>query len=192
MDWLVQLAAGDRPAAGARGMPAARAGAGSVRWPGQQQVCTYVSAGSEPSTKELLSSLAAAGVLVHVPVCEPGFALSWVRWFPGVPMARSALAPVMEPVGVRQSFSELGHVLAVLVPALAVDESGTRMGQGGGYYDRFLAGLAGTTAAPGTQVTLAAVVHDDEVLPAGTLPRDPFDMPVQWALTPSGARRLDG
>ncbi|MBP2413420.1 5-formyltetrahydrofolate cyclo-ligase [Arthrobacter stackebrandtii] len=198
LDWVESLAAAAAPAGGPPADAAPLGGLSSGAFPGtgppaaRLQVCAYISTGTEPSTDELLSALAAAGHLVHVPVCEPGFALSWVRWFPGVAMVRSALAPVMEPVGVRRPFPELGPVPAVLVPALAVDESGTRMGQGGGYYDRFLAGLAGSTASPGTRVTVAAVVHSNEILSAGMLPRDTFDMPVSWALSPSGVRRLGG
>lgn len=145
-------------------------------------VCAYISMGNEPPTGDLLGALATSGRTVYVPVCEAGHQLSWVRWIPGVEMVRSKLAPVMEPVGPRLPFGSLGPVAAVLIPALAVDDSGVRLGQGGGYYDRFLAGTA--------QLMVAAVVHAHEVLPAGTLPHDPLDAPVTHALTPAGHRAL--
>lgn len=63
----------------------------------------------------------------------------------------------------------------VLVPALAVDRSGVRLGRGGGFYDRALA-----LCRPGTR--LIAVVRDDEVL--DTVPREPHDIPMTHALTP--------
>jgi 5-formyltetrahydrofolate cyclo-ligase len=66
------------------------------------------------------------------------------------------------------------------VPALAVDGAGTRLGQGGGSYDRALARLGA-----GARRLVLAVVHDDEVL-AGPLPREPHDVGVDGALTPSG------
>lgn len=150
---------------------------------GAGAVCAYLSVGNEPPTAELLHELAAAGHTVYVPVCEPGFHLSWVRWLPGVALARSALAPVMEPVGSRLSFPGLGPVRAVLVPALAVDASGTRLGQGGGYYDRFLGGAA--------DATVAAVVYEQELFPAAALPRDRLDMPVGFAVTPGGVHALE-
>ena len=151
-------------------------------------VCAYTSMGNEPQTLELLARLHSGGYSVHVPVCEPGFQLGWVRWFPGVRMVRSRFAPVMEPVGERRPFAQLGPVLAILVPALAVDRSGTRMGQGGGYYDRFLAGIppAGTAAS----VPVAAVVNENEVVAAGLLPRDALDIPVGFALTRGGIQAL--
>ena len=84
----------------------------------------------------------------------------------------------------KKNFRKLACVLAlVLLPALAVDGAGTRLGQGGGHYDRTLALLPSTR--PGRPV-LAAVVRDPELLPAGALPREAHDVPVDAALTPSG------
>ncbi|MEV8181256.1 5-formyltetrahydrofolate cyclo-ligase [Specibacter sp. NPDC078692] len=150
-------------------------------------VCAYISTGYEPPTQELLRACTAAGYIVHVPVCEPDFQLSWVRWHSAVELVRSAWAPVMEPLGARIPFEALvagtgaasshNQLRAIIVPALAVDAEGTRLGQGGGYYDRFLAGVSG--------VPLAAVIYDDEYLPAGALPYDSLDMPVHYALSPS-------
>ncbi|WP_449373781.1 5-formyltetrahydrofolate cyclo-ligase [Arthrobacter psychrolactophilus] len=103
-------------------------------------------------------------------------------------MVRSTLAPVMEPVGERFSFAELTSVQAILLPALAVDGDGVRLGQGGGYYDRFLAGL---TAKGGSEVVpLAAVVHEHEYFPNISLPHDDLDAPVTDVLTPAGHRQL--
>jgi 5-formyltetrahydrofolate cyclo-ligase len=63
----------------------------------------------------------------------------------------------------------------VLVPALAVDWHGIRLGRGGGHYDRTL-----PLATPGTP--LVAIVRDDEVL--ASVPVQPHDVPVTAALTP--------
>ncbi|MHA7177989.1 5-formyltetrahydrofolate cyclo-ligase [Arthrobacter sp. Sr24] len=157
-------------------------------------VCAYISTGYEPPTQEILRACTAAGYSIYIPVCEPDFRLSWVRWHPDVQLIRSELAPVMEPIGPRISFEVLSvgaggsssndQVRAIIVPALAVDTAGIRLGQGGGYYDRFLAGVSG--------VPLAAVIYDDECLPAGTLPYDSLDMPVDYALTPSAWIPLGG
>lgn len=163
----------------------------------QMTVCAYVSMDQEPPTVPLMEAWAAAGHTVYVPVCEPNFHLSWVRWLPGVPMARSTLAPVMEPVGPRLPFTALGStvagastsadthppVQALVIPALAVDTSGVRLGQGGGYYDRFLATIP---ALP-----IAAVVHPHELLAPGLLPHDSLDVRVNYALTPTGFQRCE-
>ncbi len=86
----------------------------------------------------------------------------------------------------------------IFLPATAVDYSGNRIGQGGGYYDKFLAELAalqysGTPTSDGgllPPVPTAAVVYDGEVLPAGSIPAESFDRKVGAALTPSGVVQL--
>ncbi|WP_425860114.1 5-formyltetrahydrofolate cyclo-ligase [Arthrobacter sp. TWP1-1] len=171
LDWLETLGPDDAGLAGSG--PSA---GGSV--------CAYMSIGGEPPTGPLLAALASAGYAVFVPVCEPGFQMTWARWTPGAQMQRSSLAPVMEVVGRRLPFDRLESVRAILLPALAVDGSGVRLGQGGGYYDRFLAGLSNDGGA--TSVPLAAVVHENEYFPAGSLPHDSLDAPVAYALTPAG------
>ncbi|WP_062007493.1 MULTISPECIES: 5-formyltetrahydrofolate cyclo-ligase [Arthrobacter] len=156
--------------------------------PAPLTICAYVSVGPEPSTALLLTTLSQAGDHVFVPVCRPGHQLSWVSWHPGVPMQRSTLAPVMEPVGRRHAFAALGPVAALLLPALAVDTSGVRLGQGGGYYDRFLASLQTTKNAGLPGVPAAAVVYDHEVLAPHQLPHDALDQPVDYLLTPDNVR----
>ena len=104
----------------------------------------FLSYGAEPPTGGLLRQLDAAGYTVFVPICEPERRLSWTRWFPGVEMARSAVGPIDEPVGERFGPELMGGIDVVLVPAQAVDVNGDRLGQGGGYYDRFIASLHGT------------------------------------------------
>ncbi|MDN6795644.1 MAG: hypothetical protein L0L69_11450, partial [Propionibacterium sp.] len=79
----------------------------------------------------------------------------------------------------------LHSATVVLVAALAVDLSGTRLGQGGGWYDRALEHLS-----PGVRVV--AAVLDGEILAAGALPREPHDHPVDAVITPTRALLLDG
>lgn len=154
-------------------------------------VCAYISSGSEPGTGPLLEALVGAGHRVYVPVCESGNQLSWTEWTPGTGLALSEFAPVMEPTGPRLPFARLGAVAGLLLPALAVDAAGVRLGQGGGYYDRFLAALA-SPAEGGTQtVPTAAVVHEQEVFPQGVLPHDVLDRPVAWLVTPGGWRKAE-
>jgi 5-formyltetrahydrofolate cyclo-ligase len=63
----------------------------------------------------------------------------------------------------------------MLVPALAVDRRGRRLGRGGGFYDRTL-----PLCARGAR--LVAVVRDDEVL--DEVPDEPHDVPMTHVLTP--------
>jgi 5-formyltetrahydrofolate cyclo-ligase len=66
----------------------------------------------------------------------------------------------------------------VLVPALAVDRRGIRIGKGAGYYDRSL-----PLADPG--VPLVAVVYDEELV--DRLPAEEHDFPVTAVLRPGSA-----
>ena len=84
---------------------------------------------------------------------------------------------------------------AIFLPATALDFSGNRIGQGGGYYDKFLAALAAMFTASGeapgaAPLPTAAVVYDTELLPAGSIPVESFDRKVGAALTPGGIIRL--
>ena len=94
-----------------------------------------------------------------------------------------ALAPgrfgLSEPTGARLGVEAVLGADLLLVPALAVDHRGRRLGRGGGSYDRVLARVAGAVPA-------LAVVDDAEVVPA--VPVEPHDRPVQGYVTPSGVR----
>lgn len=145
-------------------------------------VACYLSVGTEPGTAELLAGLHAAGYRVVVPVCEPDRRLSWCYWSPGIDMVPGLFGSLLEPAGKRYAASELPSLDLVFVPALAADDAGGRMGKGGGYYDRFLAGLR----ADGNAAPAVAVVFDHEFVPAGSFETTPLDAVVDAVLTPSG------
>ncbi|MEH3154627.1 MAG: 5-formyltetrahydrofolate cyclo-ligase [Gordonia paraffinivorans] len=144
-------------------------------------VCAYVSVGTEPATGPLLAAVAATGARVLLPITLPG-SPSPLEW--AVAGGPEALAPgrfgLLEPTGKRLGPDAVTRADVVFVPALAVDTRGVRLGRGAGFYDRSLVGAGGA---------LVAVVHDDEVLPH--VPGDEHDVPMGWALTPTGGfRRL--
>ncbi|MFJ6001309.1 5-formyltetrahydrofolate cyclo-ligase [Arthrobacter sp. NPDC092385] len=150
-------------------------------------VAAYLGVAPEPETVPLLEDLHRLGFGVVVPVCEPAYQLSWATWHPGVALQRSVRAPVEEPTGPRRPFDEVPDVGLILVPALGIDRSGHRIGQGGGYYDRFLAHLP--MDAPGA-IPRLGVVYRSEVLPAGTIPAESYDQPLAGAFTPDGLVRF--
>ena len=148
--------------------------------------CVYLGVGNEPPTLPLITALHRNGHRVLLPVCEPGRELAWVFWEPEAEFVRSRYAPVMEPAGPRHGPDVAGGAAALFIPATAVDLDGNRVGQGGGYYDKFL----GHLATAGKEIPLAAVIYDEELLPAGTIPAEEFDRPVPAVLVPSGVRPL--
>jgi 5-formyltetrahydrofolate cyclo-ligase len=159
----------------------------------------YLGVGSEPPTLPLLSALHDAGHRVLLPVCEPGISLSWVYWTPESTFVRSRFAPIQEPVGEHFGAEIMRSAAGIFVPATAVDFSGNRIGQGGGYYDKFLGTLESLFPVPDgpsddggrlPPLPASAVVYDGEVLPAGSIPVESFDRRVPSALTPGGFVRL--
>lgn len=84
-----------------------------------------------------------------------------------------------EPDGERCGHDALSRADLILAPALAVDASGTRLGHGGGYYDR---------ALPFRRdgVPVVAVLNRGELLAAGALVREPHDVLADAVLTPDG------
>lgn len=137
---------------------------------GVARVAGYVPLRTEPGSVELLAELGARGIEVLVPVTLSDRDLDWARWSAG-------------GVGERLGVDAIRTAELVLVPALAVACDGTRLGRGGGSYDRALARC-------GPAPAVAALLFDDEVLPR--LPRDPWDVPVPAAVTPSGWIPLSG
>jgi 5-formyltetrahydrofolate cyclo-ligase len=144
--------------------------------------CAYFGVDPEPPTLPLIRELHRHGHTVLLPICEPGRQLSWAHWSPEAEFVRSRFAPVMEPAGVRHDHEIMASVAGLFIPATAVDRSGNRIGQGGGYYDVLL----GSLDSRGLHIPLAAIVFDSEVLPAGSIPAEEFDRRVAVALTPSG------
>ena len=151
---------------------------------GSLAVAAYIASPGEPDPQGIRASVRAAGGVVLLPVPCPGRELAWALDDGRYALDRTL--PVSVPTGPEVGrgagcLTERG-VSLLLVPALAVDRSGTRLGQGGGFYDRLLADLGAAPAA----LRVAAVVHPEEVLAAGELPRDAHDVPVPTALTYAG------
>ncbi|MEV6577286.1 5-formyltetrahydrofolate cyclo-ligase [Streptomyces sp. NPDC051582] len=150
-------------------------------------VAAYVSVGSEPGTRDLLDALLAAGKRVLLPVLLPDNDLDWAA-YEGPDSLAEAAHPgkmrLLEPAGTRLGPDAVTGADAVLLPGLAVDGRGMRLGRGGGSYDRVLARLARAGAHP----ALVVLLYDEEVV--ARVPEEPHDHPVQAVATPSGVVRF--
>lgn len=149
---------------------------------GVDTVACYVSVGSEPGTGPLLDELESRGVQTLLPVLTDDDDLDWARYTGPLGLV-PATRGLVEPRARRLGRDAVRSASLVLVPALAVDRRGYRLGRGGGYYDRALARLLGTSAF------VVALVHDGEVLDL-PVPIEAHDRPVHAVATPSGLTRL--
>ena len=148
-------------------------------------VAAYVARPTEPSTGPLLEMLAARGVRVILPVLGTGLQRDWAVYDGAADLQQRAPGRPPEPGTTALGAAALHAADVIVAPALAVDTSGARLGQGGGWYDRAL-----EHARPGTPVI--AMVFAEEIYDAGTrpLPRQPHDRLVDAVATPEGWRWL--
>ncbi|MDT3400278.1 5-formyltetrahydrofolate cyclo-ligase [Streptomyces sp. B1866] len=148
---------------------------------GARTVAAYVSVGREPGTRALLDILRARGVRVLLPVLLPDDDLDWSR-YEGPDRLVRATRGLREPDGPRLGPQAVTEADAVLLPGLAVDTRGTRLGRGGGSYDRVLARLERS----GAGAALVVLLYAHEVVPY--VPREPHDRPVHAVVTPDYVR----
>lgn len=139
-------------------------------------VCAYLPFGTEPGTTALVDALAAGGARVLLPVIvsrtDP---LDWAEYTGEADLVPSKFRGIREPGGKRLGSAAIGAAELILVPALAVDHRGVRLGRGAGHYDRSLVFAAAGAA-------LLAVVRDEELVER--LPGEPHDVRMSGALTP--------
>jgi 5-formyltetrahydrofolate cyclo-ligase len=150
-----------------------------VRRTAAATVAAYVPVGSEPGGPDLPSVLA-AHARVLLPVLLPDGDLDWSA-YDGPASLAPATRGLLEPTGPRLGREAIGTPDAVLVPGLAMDRTGVRLGRGGGSYDRALARVP-----VGTFV--CTLLYDGKVL--DRVPAEPHDRPVTAAATPAGIIRV--
>jgi len=142
-------------------------------------VAAYHPTPTEADVLPLARRLALAGARLVFPAAA-GEQLDWILWdgesafqdSPGRGFGK-------EPAGERLGPHALENAALVLTPAVAVDRSCTRIGHGAGYYDRALRTVP-------DDARVVAVIHPDELLPAGSLPRGEHDVPIPEVLTADG------
>jgi 5-formyltetrahydrofolate cyclo-ligase len=144
------------------------------RLAGLARVAAYVPVGREPGSLDLLDDLRDCGTLVLLPVVGDHAGLDWAAYTGRDELVAGPFG-LREPVGRRLGDRAVGDADVVLVPALAADHRGNRLGRGGGYYDRALAQLP--AGRP-----VVALLHDGELVPR--LPADPRDRPVTAVSSP--------
>ncbi len=185
------LRAARRAVAGRAATGAARAVTARVRrlraWRRARIVGVFVSGDGEIDTSRLMQAAWQAGKTVCLPVIQPPpgqrgrrAALREGRLVfrvagPATPR-RPGLLQVPEPVRSSSRAIPLNRIDLLLMPLVGFDSAGHRLGMGGGFYDRTLAGR-GRFRRP----CRVGIAHACQEVPA--LPHDPWDQPVETCVT---------
>lgn len=138
-------------------------------------VAAYYSLATEPDTHRLVFGLWKRGTYVILPRQRADGDLEWASY-----EGPDSLVPgprgVLEPSEPSRGVEAISRAALVLVPALAVDRRGRRLGRGGGSYDRALARV-------GERVPVVALLYDGELI--DEVPSEPHDQPVSAVALPS-------
>ena len=149
-------------------------------------VLCYLSFGSEVDTWEVVQHAWDEGKVVALPRAVGRSRLEWYRVDSLDGLERSPLG-MLEPAAdetTRVAPADMEGALAV-VPGLAFDRRGYRLGYGGGYYDAFLAGFSGTSVGLCRDGQLM-----DDLAAEGVL--EPHDLPVDIVVSEGGVHLSDG
>lgn len=143
-----------------------------------REIAAFLAFDGEPDVEPLLRNWHSQGVGIALPVVPSGGPgdMSMHRWTPETDMGRNMLG-IREPRVAGERPLEALDV--VLIPLVAFDADGNRLGMGAGYYDRFLAGCKG--AACPLRLGVAYACQQ-----AKHLPRDAWDVPLDAVVTERG------
>lgn len=135
-------------------------------------IASYNSYGFEPETRDINEEIIRRGKTLLLPRTLPDNDIEWVIW-DGSSNTLKKRSKIQEPIGPKYEEEHLIDV--VIVPALAIDPAGNRIGQGGGSYDR---ALSRTRAWKVGIVGAAELIHH-------TLPTEAHDQTLSAAATPT-------
>ena len=142
-------------------------------------VSGFLPIGSEINPTVALESLRAQGNDICLPcVIAPDTALVFRLWSPSDPL-------VDEDFGTKAPapYAKAVDPDVLLVPMLAFDAAGYRLGYGGGFYDRSLEALRAKKT-----VTAIGIAYSGQEMEG--VPRGPYDQPLDWIITEAGARQI--
>lgn len=147
-----------------------------------QRIGAYHSVASEVATSELLAALIARGQAVFLPHLQhPDGSMRFAR-YQGDPRR---LVPnrfgIMEPLVEVDSLLAVGDLDVLLLPLLAVDSAGHRLGSGAGYYDRALSAKLGKPASKPQLIGLAFACQQVPRIPSAD-----WDVPLDALVTEAG------
>jgi 5-formyltetrahydrofolate cyclo-ligase len=127
---------------------------------GTDPLMVYVSKPLEVNTRELIRHLIAQGKIIVVPIIEKDTRTLRLSYLEDFGVLQESTFQVPEPVG-HELPALASDVKAVIIPMLAFDKKGNRLGYGAGYYDRFLFSHPHLT-----RIGIAFAIQEVEEIPA--------------------------
>lgn len=140
---------------------------------GATSISCYLSTPSEPNTRPFINWALESGIRILFPISREDGLLDWTVGEQGI--EKTGLWGMPEAVGELLGPIAINDVDLIIVPACAVDEQGTRLGWGRGYFDKTLGSME-------RRPPVYAMVFDNEVLPE--VPKEPHDQSVSGVVTP--------
>jgi 5-formyltetrahydrofolate cyclo-ligase len=153
-----------------------------------RRIGAYLAADGELDPATVIAAAVAAGKRCYLPVLHPfaGPALWFCEWRPGDRLAPNRYG-IAEPIITRRTLRTARELDLLLVPLVAFDDAGSRLGMGGGYYDRTLAYLPLRRHWRRPRVIgLAHALQRVE-----SLPRNAWDIPVDAVVTERTVHRVE-
>jgi 5-formyltetrahydrofolate cyclo-ligase len=131
-----------------------------------KKVGCYISFGTEPRTSDFIEE--AGGIEIFVPKVLDSNEMVFVPYSSNQTKNKLGFSEPAEVKGVEAKLD------LIVLPALAINHHGFRLGRGGGYFDKYLEHFQGVTVA---------LIFDEEVL--DHLPMEEHDRKVMFAITPT-------
>jgi 5-formyltetrahydrofolate cyclo-ligase len=140
-------------------------------------IALYWPADGEPDVRGLAAHARLRGKQLYLPVVAHGGAMSFAPWHSTTALRRNRYG-IPEPIGGRRRVTA-SQLELVIMPLVAFDARGHRLGMGGGYYDRALAGRRRHPVLVGAAFSFQQVPD---------LPAQPWDVPLDVVVTERGKR----
>jgi 5-formyltetrahydrofolate cyclo-ligase len=143
-------------------------------------VAGYFPIRSEADPVPLMAELATLGHTCALPrVMKSESPLRFFRWAPGSDTEEGAFGTRVPPAKAEEIIPDI-----LLIPLVAFDQAGARLGYGGGFYDRTLRDLRARRSCLAVGIAFSAQEHD-------ALPHDIHDEPLDWVVSEKGSRRFE-
>ena len=145
----------------------------------------YLPSDGEIDTRPLILSAIVKGKRLVLPVVDRRVhgRMRFAEWVPGMPIMRSDFG-IREPLRADRRYVAPGTLDVILLPLVAFDPYGNRLGMGGGYYDRCFSFLSGR---PKRRPVLVGVAYEKQKV--GKLDTRPWDIPLSWVITEASIYR---